>query len=73
MSNTPNVTYEGTQATMSPDYEALAKKLEDRCHKLAVELDSLRKYADTLERKMEKYELVVRCLEVFTGESLDIE
>ena len=73
MSNTPNVIYEGTQATMSPDYEALAKKLEDRCKKLAEELDSFRKYAITLEHRMEKYELVVRCVEALTGESLGIE
>lgn len=73
MSNTPNVIYEGTQAAMSPDYEALAKKMEDRCRKLIEENEEFKTYIDTLERRMEKYELVVRCLEAFTGDSLGIE
>lgn len=65
---------------VQPDYEAQCKALTDRCCSLertikALEIENkgLETYIETLEARLAKHEIVVKCVEALTGEKLGIE
>lgn len=56
-----------------PNYEELYNNEHAERMHLEEKLEYQDKYVKTLEARLEKYQLVVKCVEVFTGEKLDIE
>ena len=53
--------------------DAVEINFEAKCAELVRENEKLRYENKELKQKLEKYQLVVKCVEAFTGEKLNVE